>query len=319
MLPQPTALENLLNLKLPSPVTSIDFKNSREKNIKVLLKRDELIHPVISGNKWRKLKYNLMDLIEQDIQQVVSFGGAWSNHLHALACCCCHLNIRLTAMIRGEPTDTPSAMLQDLMDWGVEIQWLDRQTYRLRSDKNWLESLSRQFPQARIIPEGGSNELALKGVSEILSEQTLEFDSVCCAVGSTGTLAGLVTKVAQPCQVIGIPVVKGGKPLMSEVKRLLQTVGIDKHSWQLISGYEQGGYAKMNKNLASYIQNFYQRHQIILDQVYTGKLLMAVEDLIKKDFFKANSKILVIHSGGLQGLRGENHYHLADWYQNLIE
>lgn len=338
-------LEKTLGLSSPSPLEQLRLKSTNSSNIRLFIKRDDLIHPIVSGNKWRKLKYNLLHLLEHEQSQnkpplaVVSFGGAWSNHLHALGWCCKELNLGFDAQVRGEFGKYPSAMIQDLQSWGTNIHWMDRKTYRLRDDPTWLAQLQEKYSESIIIPEGGSNVLALEGLAELAQEIGNDFDYICVAVGSVGTMAGLVKAFdsrahfgsshlglnqKQP-KIIGIPVVNGVSALTQKINLLLKEAqSYDKHlhkfqqnNWQLIDGFQQGGYAKLNQNLVGYIKNFYQQTGIVLEHIYTGKLLWAIEDLIGKGFFPENSKIAVIHSGGLQGLRGEKKFEMGHWFASL--
>jgi 1-aminocyclopropane-1-carboxylate deaminase len=305
-------LEKKFNLKIPSPIESFNLLKNETKNVQFLIKRDDQIHPVLCGNKWRKLKYNLENIIQKETTQVISFGGAWSNHLHALGWSCKNLELELIAFIRGEANVTPSAMIQDLIDWGATINWLDRKQYRQKDEPNWLSVLQQKYPQAEILPEGGSNQFALAGITELGSEiqnQIEKVDYICAAVGSGGTLAGLIKHFSSTdTQIIGIPVVKGDAALKQRIEELL-----DNHSfknWHLIAGYESGGYAKYDQTVADLITDYQQQRDILLEPIYTAKLLNAVEDLHHKRYFKKDSSVVVIHSGGLQGLRGDSKFDL---------
>lgn len=310
-------LEKILRLKLPSRLEPLDLKHSQQKQLNVFLKRDDKIHPIVCGNKWRKLKYNLLKIKQQQSKEVISFGGCWSNHLHALGWCCHRLQIPLIAMVRGEPGRYKSAMISDLEKWDAEIHWLSREDYRLKNDKNWLQQLQDKFKQAVIIPEGGSNQLALQGVIELAKEaieqSSQPIDYFCAAVGSGGTLAGLIKAFeATHTRVIGIPVLKGASDLEKRINHLLDSDGTNSQNWELVEGYEFGGYAKYNELLCSYVQEFYEQSQILLEPIYTAKLLWGIEDLIQKDFFRKGSNLVILHSGGLQGLRGINKFGLRD-------
>ncbi len=306
-------LEKKLKLNLPSAITNFKTKHSEQQQLNLFIKRDEQIDAVISGNKWRKLKYNLLQILDDDVKQIISFGGAWSNHLHALSQCCKQLNIELIAMIRGEPGRFPSSMISDIVDWGTTIEWLSREQYRKKNEPSWLLQLQQKYPQAKIIPEGGSNQLALKGVKELAAEIIHQLpagiDYVCAAVGSGGTLAGLIQGFeSSKTHVVGIPVLKGKQALEDRIILLLDDR--EYSNWQLKEGYECGGYAKYDSSVADYIVDFKLQNQILLEPIYTAKLLMAVEDLIKQQYFKSGSTVVVLHSGGIQGLRGDNKYSL---------
>ncbi len=305
--------EKQLNLNIPSPQHKIYLKHSAKKNISVILKRDDQIHPIVCGNKWRKLKFNLKHVSHNKIKQIISFGGAWSNHLHALGWCCKQLNVELIAFVRGEQSDNPSAMIKDLIGWGATINWINRAEYRLKQDPQWLGKLLEKYPQAEVIPEGGSNQLALKGVAELANElkqdNHQEIDYLCTAVGSGGTIAGLIKAFANSkTKIIGIPVVKGIEALNNTISELIHDTSLN--HWQLIADYECGGFARYDQTIAEYIEEFYNQQGVLLEPIYTAKLLIAVDDLIYKGFFENNSTIVVLHSGGLQGLRGDSKYNL---------
>lgn len=324
-------IDEVLAIKTPSLLTAIEHPIFRAHNLQVSVKRDDQIHPVISGNKWRKLKYQLKALLSTDKSEIISFGGAWSNHLHALGYCCYQLSIPLRVLIRGEESHYQSAMIEDLRQWKTEIKWLDRKTYRQKHTEAFLQSLQQQYPAAAIIAEGGSSLLAFKGVGEIIDELPQDTQYFCLAVGSGGTFSGAALAAKERnIKVIGIPVVNDFNDISQRINLLWRqcnrlTNKLDKSKneflkelWsnsQLIDGYHMGGYAKISPEIASYIKQFYCDQSIMLEPIYVAKLALAVEDLARRDFFKKNSKIVVLHSGGLQGLRGINKFGLNQWYK----
>ena len=291
----------------PSIETIIQPDWAAKQDITLTVKRDDLLHPVISGNKWRKLKYALLPAIEANTKHIISFGGGFSNHLHALGYCCQQLNIQFTAIVRGDYSQNPSPMLQDLAYWNSTIQYVDRKTYQQRAESNYINTLKLQYPDALVIPEGGSQLQALQGVEEIIQELHSQYDYVLAPVASGGTLAGLIQGTTKHfkqhnCQILGIGVLKGEGYLEQLVEDLLAKNGNTK-SWQINHHYHFGGYAKSNHELAQFCHDFYQQTEIEIEPVYSGKLFFALRDLIEKRYFPQKSRILALHTGGLQGAR----------------
>lgn len=297
-------LSTQLHLSLPSPEHEIKLREAQQRDIKVWVKRDDTIHPVISGNKWRKIKHHLVHAQQHQIQHIISFGGGFSNHLHALSYCCQQLNIRFTAIVRGNYEKKPSPMLLDLASWNTDIRYVNKITYQKR-DTLLLKHLQIEFPDALIIPEGGSSELAFQGVADIINELTQAYDFILAPVASGGTLAGLIKasdKLSLSTQILGIGVLKGQDYLEELVNELLP----DEHTnrnWKINHDYHFGGYAKKNAELISYCTAFNEQHAIQIEPIYSGKLFYALEDLLKRHYFPAGSRIIAIHTGGLQGAR----------------
>ena len=295
------ALEQRLAILTPSIEQRLQHNWPNPNNSQLWIKRDDLIHPIISGNKWRKLKYNLAQALINHKQHIVSFGGGYSNHLHALGYSCQQLGIRFTAIVRGHyPQLTP--MLDDLARWQSDIHFVDKHTYQQRAEPSYLQSLQQQFPEAQIIAEGGSEHLALRGIAEILPELQQAYDYILLPVASGGTLAGLVQSQCRS-KLIGIAVLKGQDYLESLVEDLLPE---SRHTakWQILHGFHQGGYAKIPAELKTFCQDFSAQSQVPLEPVYSGKLLFAAKQLVAEGYFANNSKVLVLHTGGLQGQRG---------------
>lgn len=280
----------------------IDWPNS--ENYQIWLKRDDLLHPIISGNKWRKLKYALLAAQQQQTKQIISFGGGFSNHLHALGYACAKLDIQLNAIIRGNYSAHPSPMLADLTRWHAKLHYVDRNTYRQRDDPAYLARLQADSPGAMIIPEGGSQYLALRGVTEIVNELSTHYEHILAPVASGGTLAGLIQGTAHlDTQVTGIAVLKGQGYLESLVSELLPNETKNLHNWQINHDYHLGGYAKNPLQLAAFCAEFQAQTQIPIEPVYSGKLFYAARELIKQGVFTPGAKILLLHTGGLQGAR----------------
>ena len=272
-------------LQLPQPV-------------QLTIKRLDLIHPQISGNKFFKLKYNLLAAQQQGFSQVLTFGGAFSNHIAATAFAAQYFGFQSIGMIRGEELASQqfNPTLQAAHDLGMQLNFVSRSEYRLRHQVEYLQQLQQQYPQAFIIPEGGSNALAIQGTQEILSPDDLEnYDVICCAVGTGGTLAGIIESSSEQQHVLGFSALKGDF-LKHDIQQWT-----DKSNWSLTDAYCCGGYAKITPKLLQFMQQFEQQHHIPLEQVYTAKMMMGLLDLIQHHHFSAHTRILVIHTGGLQG------------------
>ena len=272
-------------LQLPQPV-------------QLTIKRLDLIHPQISGNKFFKLKYNLLAAQQQGFSQVLTFGGAFSNHIAATAFAAQHFGFQSIGMIRGEELASQpfNPTLQTAHDLGMQLNFFSRTEYRLRHQAEYLQQLQQQYPQAFIIPEGGSNALAIQGTQEILSPDDLEnYDVICCAVGTGGTLAGIIESSSEQQHVLGFSALKGDF-LKHDIQQWT-----DKSNWSLTDAYCCGGYAKITPKLLQFMQQFEQQHHIPLEQVYTAKMMMGLLDLIQYHHFPAHTRILAIHTGGLQG------------------
>lgn len=294
-------IQHLLNIVEPSPVQRLQLPE--QPNILLDIKRDDRLHPVISGNKWRKLKYALVDAVENKVEHITSFGGGYSNHLHALAFACRQLSIPMTAIVRGDYSQNLTPMLTDILSWGSNIQYVDRKTYQMREDKNFVDSLLKQNANGVVIPEGGSQDSALRGISEIINELENSYDYIVAPVGSGGTLAGLIKGVSgSPTKILGVGVLKGQDYLEGLVTALLPNHG-NFSQWQINHNYHFGGYAKSNEQLDDFCQRFHLQHEIQIEPVYSGKMFFATYDLIAKKHFPKNSRVLAIHTGGLQGKR----------------
>lgn len=266
--------------------------------VQLTIKRLDLIHPQISGNKFFKLKYNLLAAQQQGLKQVLTFGGAYSNHIAATAYAAQHFGFDSIGIIRGEELASQrlNPTLETAQDFGMQLHFVSRAEYRLRHEAEYLEQLQQQYPQALIIPEGGTNNLAIQGTQEILSADDLaNYDLICCAVGTGGTIAGLIESSADHQHVLGFSALKGDF-LKQDIQKWT-----DKNNWSLTDAYCCGGYAKTTPELLQFMQKFEQQYAIPLEQVYTAKMMLGVLDLIQQNYFPAHTRILVIHTGGLQG------------------
>jgi 1-aminocyclopropane-1-carboxylate deaminase len=275
------------------------------KNVNQLLvvKREDRIHQHISGNKYRKLKYNIAQAGADGKQTLLTFGGAFSNHILALAAVGKEFGFETIGIIRGEELADQvdkNPTLKFAKSCGMRFKFMSREAFRNKTSDDFIEHLKIEFGDFYIIPEGGTNTLAIKGCEEILTKQDADFDYICCSVGTGGTISGLIN-AAQPHQkILGFPALKGDF-LQEEISNFATNL-----NWELITEYHFGGYAKITTELISFINQFKEDYGIPLDPVYTGKLMYGVMDLLKKGYFPEHSKILVIHTGGLQGILGMN-------------
>jgi 1-aminocyclopropane-1-carboxylate deaminase/D-cysteine desulfhydrase-like pyridoxal-dependent ACC family enzyme len=266
-------------------------------DFRVTIRRLDLVHPQISGNKFFKLKYNFLQAHQQAYQRILTFGGAYSNHIAASAFAARQFGFQSVGIIRGQeladrPLNPTLALAQQL---GMQLHFVSREEYRHRHQTDYLQQLAQQFPEHYLIPEGGTNTLAIQGCQEILKQGDEQFDVICCAVGTGGTLTGLIEASQPHQQVLGFSALKGDF-LKDEVARLtLQT------NWSILDDYCCGGYAKTPPALLQFIEDFEAAYKIPLEQVYTGKMLMGIFDLIRQGHFPVGCRLLVIHTGGLQG------------------
>ncbi|MDN3595356.1 1-aminocyclopropane-1-carboxylate deaminase/D-cysteine desulfhydrase [Zunongwangia endophytica] len=287
-----------------------DFiKKFEKQNIEVWLKREDLLHAEVSGNKFRKLKYNVLKAKALQKSQILTFGGAFSNHIAATAAAGRIHNIPTIGVIRGEElkkdlqkTLKSNPTLKFASENGMQFHFISREDFRRKNDSDFVESLHHEFGDFYLIPEGGTNELAIRGCEEILSESDKEFDVICVASGTGGTASGLINASAENQKVLAFSALKG-EFLKEEISHFS-----NKKNWTLVSDEHFGGYAKINEELVSFINDFKTEFGIQLDPIYTGKMMFGIFDLIEKNHFPENSRILAIHTGGLQGIAGMNRY-----------
>ncbi|MEQ5790466.1 1-aminocyclopropane-1-carboxylate deaminase/D-cysteine desulfhydrase [Muricauda sp. NFXS6] len=281
----------------------IDIPLLREKGITLYLKREDTIHPFVSGNKYRKLKYNLLEAKKQGKDTLLTFGGAFSNHIAATAYAGQEQGLKTIGLIRGEELEDKwqnNPTLNMAHEHGMQFHFVSRSDYRLKNELSFLKNLKSQFGDFYLLPEGGTNELAVKGCTEILTEDDATFDYICSAVGTGGTVAGLINASRPHQTVLGFPALKGNF-LIEEIRTFAQN-----QRWQLVTDYHFGGYAKVDQQLIDFINLFKNETGIPLDPIYTGKMLFGIFELVKRDVFSPGSQILAIHTGGLQGIQGMN-------------
>lgn len=288
-----------MTIQLPSPLTLITPGWRHADTLDLYVKRDDLIHPVISGNKWRKLAPVLAGLPDS-CTGMVSFGGGFSNHLHALGYACYCRGLAFTAIVRGDYRSQPTPMLQDLMTWGATIRYVTKTEYGLRESAAYLNELQHAFPSHIIIPEGGSQSAALNGIATMIEEILTPFTSLLVPVASGATLAGVASALGDTQQAIGIGVLKGEGYLESLVERLLP---VPRSNWHVNHDFHFGGYAKRPAALREFCEAFSSECDIPVEPVYSGKLFYALKSLVENRYFAPGSTIVAVHTGGLQGSR----------------
>ena len=273
------------------------------KRISLVIKREDLIHPFVSGNKFRKLKYNLLQAKAENQSCLLTFGGAFSNHIAAVAYAGKEHGFQTIGIIRGEELGTKiesNPTLNFAQECGMQLEFISRENYRLKTEAYFLEQLGKKYGSFYLVPEGGTNALAIQGCKEILTNEDAFFDYIGCAIGTGGTISGIINSALPHQKVLGFPALKGDF-LQDEICNFVQN-----ENWELITDYHFGGYGKVNAELIDFINWFFEQTQIPLDPVYTGKMVFGIVDLIKRNYFPENVKILVIHTGGLQGIQGMN-------------
>ena len=281
-----------------------EIKQQLPNNIKLFIKREDLLHPIISGNKFRKLKYNIQEAKRLGHATLLTFGGAFSNHILAVAGAGAEFGFKTIGVIRGEELESKidkNPTLAKAQELGMQFYFVSRTNYRDKEASFFVSHLHEKFGDFYLVPEGGTNELAIQGCEEILTDADKDyFTHIACAVGTGGTISGLINSANETQEIIGFSSLKGA--FLSDVIRNF----VVKTNWSINDAYHFGGYGKVNDELIRFLNSFYSQTSIPLDPVYTGKMAFGVLDLIEKGYFPANSKILMIHTGGLQGIKGMN-------------
>jgi|SRR5690606_4101279 len=290
-------------IQFPEIQSEIQFlTKSNEVELQIL--REDQIHPNISGNKFRKLKYNLEEFSKGNYDAILTFGGAYSNHISAVAAAGKEFDIKTIGIIRGEELAEKIAenpTLRFARNCGMQFKFISREQYRNKSNPAFLEELKSEFDNIYILPEGGTNELAIKGCEEILGNHTRGFDFICCPVGTGGTISGLINSAENHQKILGFPALKDSDFLNEEIKNWTKP-----SHFRLISDYHFGGYAKIKPELLTFINGFKDEFNVNLDVIYTGKMMFGIFQLIQNGFFPEGSKILAVHTGGIQGNKGMN-------------
>lgn len=281
----------------------VDHPLLAEKQVSLVFKREDLLHPFISGNKYRKLKYNLLAAKAENEHTILTFGGAYSNHIAATAYAAKEKGFKAVGVIRGEELESSWQMnttLKRAYEDGMRFKFVTRSDYREKENHVFIEDLRKEFGDFYLVPEGGTNELAIKGCEEIITPEDKEYDIICSSVGTGGTVSGLIKSSFSHQKVLGFSALKGDF-LKDEIEKL-----VDNKHWQLLTDYHFGGYAKISEELIHFINAFKEKTNIPLDAIYTGKMIFGLFDMVKRDTFAAGTKIMAIHTGGLQGIAGMN-------------
>lgn len=285
-------------LEIPTQQIQLPFSS-----VELFMRREDLIHPFVSGNKFRKLKYNLIQAKAENQTTLLTFGGAFSNHIAATAFAGKENGFKTIGVLRGdelvsEINNNPT--LRFAKECGMEFCFVSRESYREKDSHGFIEKLKKQFGDFYLIPEGGANGLAVKGCEEIISDNDRQYDFMVCAVGTGGTVSGIINSALPHQKVLGFPSLKGDF-LQKDIRKFAKN-----ENWELITDYHFGGYGKVTNELIEFINSFYVENKIPLDPIYTGKMVFGVIDLIRKGFFPVQSKILMVHTGGIQGVAGMN-------------
>ncbi|MGD1845187.1 MAG: 1-aminocyclopropane-1-carboxylate deaminase/D-cysteine desulfhydrase [Salibacteraceae bacterium] len=285
-----------------------------EKNgLQLWVKREDLLHPEISGNKWRKLKYNLKAARTGNYQRLLTFGGAFSNHLLAVAAAGNHFGFDTVGVVRGEAHATLNPTLQRCSDLGMQLHYIDRTTYRQKHLPAVYTALLDAFGPAYLIPEGGSNSLGVAGCREVWEGISVPIDVVACACGTGATFAGLVDAAPAGTRGWGFAVLKQGEHLKGPIGQWLGEDWSTTASWDLITDYHFGGYARYTPELLQFLAAFKSQQGFALDPVYTGKLFYGLFDQVRQGAFRRGTSILAVHTGGLQGIAGFQKRHQLTW------
>jgi len=281
---------------------------TRKNGVEIFLKREDLLHPLVSGNKFRKLKYNIQQAKKENEKTILTFGGAFSNHILATSAAAKLNNLNSIGVIRGdelggknlEKTLSQNETLKNAKAMGMQLYFVDRETYRMKEDSSLIKSLEKKFGTFYLVPEGGTNHLAIKGCEEILAKEDEKFDVICCPIGTGGTIAGIINSSTETQKILGYSALKGDF-LKEEVAN-----HVKKNNWEIIIDYHFGGYAKVDRGLIKFINDFNEKYDVLLDPIYTGKMIYGIFDMIEKEIFSKNTRILAVHTGGLQGISGIN-------------
>jgi 1-aminocyclopropane-1-carboxylate deaminase len=294
-----SSLTNLISRTVPRTSITADWVHQHKVEVDIL--RADLIDPLISGNKFFKLQLNLQQAQVEGFTKLLSFGGAWSNHLHALAAAGNRCGIATIGIVRGEQGAALNPCLQDARDWGMQLHFVSRHDYACKTDVALLANWQAQFGPCYVIPEGGANRLGVLGCQALLPAQH-SYTHILLACGTGTTMAGLVSVSRVP--VIGIQVLKGECYLQREVARLLLENNLPARcAWEVLDSWHAGGYAKVSPSLLDFMQRFELATGVPLEPIYSAKLMQAMVGLIEQNYFPVGSRLLVVHGGGLQGRR----------------
>jgi 1-aminocyclopropane-1-carboxylate deaminase len=272
-----------------------------DAEVQLWLKRDDLIHPELPGNKWRKLKYNIEAASRQGHRDLLTFGGAYSNHIRATAAAGYYFGLGTIGVIRGESHDPLNWSLHYAVDRGMRLRYMDRATYRRKLHPEVITGLRRELGEFYLVPEGGSNELAVKGCAELPAEIAQDFDVICCPCGTGGTLAGIAIGMKPGQSAIGFSVLKGGEFLASEVAQLQKSAtGSTFGNWRIECGFHFGGYARKTPELTEFIAAFEERHGLRLDWIYVAKMMFGIFAMVRRRAFPPGTRIVAVITGSAE-------------------
>jgi 1-aminocyclopropane-1-carboxylate deaminase len=290
------------NLKIPSPLQRVEHTVFDNNGITFYIKRDDLIHSEISGNKWRKLKYNLQEARAQKKDTILTFGGAFSNHIASAAAIGKQKGFKTVGVIRGEE-QLENPTLTRAKENGMQLYFVSRDEYKQKGETDYQLELRNKFGNVYIIPEGGANELGAQGSEEIVNEIDVDFDYICCDLGTGTTFSGVINSIVKEQYAIGFSALKGEDKLTEAVQKFEK---IKRKNWHISFDYHFGGFAKRSTKLEEFIKEFREETNVPLDPIYTGKMAFGMLDLAKNEYFKKGSTVIMVHTGGLQGIEGYN-------------
>jgi 1-aminocyclopropane-1-carboxylate deaminase len=287
-------------------IDPIDDELLRAKKVRLSILRLDQIHPLVSGNKWFKLKENIKEAVQNNCTTLLTFGGAYSNHLIATAAAAKASGLLSIGIVRGfHGKEHPTETLKQCEALGMQLHYVSREDYTQKKEAEFLSELQTFYSKAYIIPEGGDNTNGIIGAGEIASYIPSDTNLVVLTIGTGTTFAGIRNRLDSTINMLGLPVMKGGMYLKEEIEHKLNT---NNNNWQLNAAYHFGGFAKYNQELLDFMNDFYAKHHIPLDLVYTAKMMYGVFDLLQKDYFPEGSNICCIHTGGLQGNNAVSQY-----------
>lgn len=282
---------------IPAPLLKVKDPLLEKKNITLYIKREDLIHPYIFGNKWYKLKYNLIEAEKLDKRTLLTFGGAFSNHIYATAAAGRIFGFKTIGIIRGEEHLPLNPILKSAKNNGMIINYINRRDYRNKTKNDFIDKLHKVYGDFYLIPEGGTNNLAVKGCAEIPQTIKIKYDYICAACGTGGTIAGIILGVNSGIKVLGFSVLKGGQFLKIDIEKLLSgNKHMNFNNYEMFFDYHFGGYAKMNTELNSFIDDFEMKNNFRPDRIYLAKILYGIYDLVKKDYFNEDKVLIAINS-----------------------
>lgn len=268
------------------------------RGVRLYLKRDDLIHPEVPGNKWRKLKYNLSAARELNHTTLLTFGGAYSNHIRATAAAGRYFEFSTLGVIRGEEQVPLNWSLSYAVDLGMHLSYMNRTTYRSKDEPTVIADLRQKHGNFYLLPEGGSNGLAVRGCAEVSTELGIEFDVICCPVGTGGTLAGIAAGHSSEKRAMGFAVLKGGEFLRAKVAELqCKQYGSSSAKWSIENDFHFGGFAKSTSQLHGFIDDFERRHGLRLEWVYVAKMMYGIFPLTERGAFLSESVLVAVVTG----------------------